>query len=245
MARGDRRMPEGLSAVEVGHEVAEHAKHAGSGGEGENEAHAGRNRALSIAEAVLLSLVTLMAAWSGYAAAKWSTESRVLLAQASAARTTASRADLQAILLRNFDSGTFDAWFSAYTADNQPAEKLAVRRFRPEFRVAFDAWRATKPESNPNAPKGPTYMPQYRQPQLARARALDARARSLAEAGDESGQTGDKYVRTTVFLASVLFIVGISTHFPIRGVRYALIGVGAAVLIVSLVELTQLPGPPA
>src|SRR4051812_50168289 len=69
-------MPEGLSPVEVGHEVAEHAKHAGSGGDGESRAHAGRDRGVSIAEAVLLSLVTLMAAWSGYAAAKWSTESR-------------------------------------------------------------------------------------------------------------------------------------------------------------------------
>src|SRR4051794_14358405 len=146
-------MPEGLSAVEVGHEVAEHAKHTGSRGDGENDVHASRNRALSIAEAVLLSLVTLMAAWSGYAAAKWSTESRVVLAQASAARTNASRADLEAVLLRNFDSGTFDAWFSAYTVDNRQAERLAIRRFRPEFLVAFNAWRATKPESNPNAPK--------------------------------------------------------------------------------------------
>src|SRR3954452_24734137 len=101
-------MPEGLSAVEVGHEVAKHAKHAGSGGDGGSGARVDRNRAISIAEAVLLSLVTLMAAWSGYAAAKWSTESRVLLANASAVRTTANRASLEAILLRNFDSGTFD-----------------------------------------------------------------------------------------------------------------------------------------
>jgi hypothetical protein len=237
-------MPEGLSAVEVGHEVAEHAKHAGSGGEGGDEAHVGRNRTISIAEAVLLSLVTLMAAWSGYAAAKWNTKSRVQLAQASAARTAANRAGLQAIELRNFDSGTFDAWFSAYTVHNRGAEKLAIRRFRPEFAVAFKAWRATHPESNPDAPKGPTYMPQYHQPDVARARALDARAATLSAAGDEAGQTADKYVRTTVFLASVLFIVGISTHFPVRGVRYALVGLGAAVLVVSIIELTQLPGPP-
>jgi hypothetical protein len=238
-------MPEGLSAVEVGRKVAEHAEDASSGGEGDSDAHARRNRALSISEAVLLSLVTLMAAWSGYAAAKWSTESRVKLAQASAARTTATRASLEAIELRNLDSGTFDAWFSAYTVDNREAEKLAIRRFRPEYLVAFKAWRATHPETNPDAPKGPSYMPQYRQPDVARARALDVRAEKLSAAGDEAGQTADKYVRTTVFLASVLFIVGISTHFPIRGVRYALIGLGAAVLIVSLVELTQLPGPPA
>src|SRR4051794_18868488 len=94
--QGAGDMPEGLSAVEVGHKVAEHAKQAGSGAEGGgNDPQAARNRGLSIAEAVLLSLVTLMAAWSGYAAAKWSTESRVRLAQASAARTTANRASLE------------------------------------------------------------------------------------------------------------------------------------------------------
>ena len=152
-------MPEGLSAHEVGKEIAEHAE-----SKGKDHAQERRDRLVSIAEAVLLSIVALMAAWSGYAAAKWSTESRVGLAAASTARTKASRANLQAIDLRNFDSSTFEAWFSAYTAHNKQAMALAEHRFRPAFRVAFDAWRATKPESNPNAPRGPTYMPQYRQP---------------------------------------------------------------------------------
>ncbi|MGH2974943.1 MAG: hypothetical protein ACRDLL_08775, partial [Solirubrobacterales bacterium] len=155
-------MPEGLSAQEVGKGIAEHAKP-----EGQDDPHSRRDRLLSISEAVLLSIVALMAAWSGYAAAKWSSESRVGLAAASTARTKASRANLQAIELRNFDSSTFEAWFTAYTAHNQQAMALAEHRFRPGFRVAFDAWRATKPESNPNAPRGPTYMPQYRQPGLA------------------------------------------------------------------------------
>ena len=42
------------------------------------------DRWLSIFEAVLLSLVAVLAAYSGYAAAKWSTESSVTLAKASA-----------------------------------------------------------------------------------------------------------------------------------------------------------------
>jgi hypothetical protein len=200
--------------------------------------------AASIAEAILLSVVALMAAWSGYAAAKWSTESRVTLAGASAARTNANRATLEAMELRNFDSAAFDAWFSAYTVRNERAMKLAVRRFRPEFRVAFDSWRATKPEMNRNAPRGPTYMPEYRQPLLEGAKALDQRAEQASARGAEAGETSDKYVRTTVFLASVLFLVGISTHFPFLGVRYALVGLGALLLLVSLVQLTQLPGPP-
>ena len=88
-------------------------------------------------------------------------------------------------------------------------------------------------------------MPQYREPELAKARALDAQADALFTAGESAGSSSDKYVRTTVFLASVLFLVGISTHFPLRGVRYALVTLGAVVLIVSLVQLTQIPRPPS
>jgi len=87
-------------------------------------------------------------------------------------------------------------------------------------------------------------MPQYRQHELARAQALDARAERISESGAKAGETADKYVRTTVFLASVLFIVGISTHFPIPGVRYGLVGLGALLLVLSLIQLAQLPGPP-
>jgi hypothetical protein len=231
-------MGEGLSATEVGKEIAQHAKH-GRGAEG----HAGRD-SLLIVEAALLSIVTLLAAWSGYAAAKWNTESRVTLAEASAARSKANRADLQAMELRNFDSSTFEAWFAAYATRNEQAMAIAERRFRPQFGVAFDAWRATKPETNPNAPRGPTYMPQYRQPGLARATELDGQANEAFAKGSTEGNRSDKYIRTTVFLASVLFLVGISTHFPLRGVRYALIGVGGALLVLSIVQLAQLPGPP-
>jgi hypothetical protein len=56
-------MPEGMSAEEVGKEIAHHAEHSG------NEERDRHDRILSIAEAVLLSVVALMAAWSGYAAA--------------------------------------------------------------------------------------------------------------------------------------------------------------------------------
>jgi hypothetical protein len=147
-------------------------------------------------------------------------------------------------LVRNFDSSTFEAWFSAYAARNQQAMALAEHRFRPDFRNAFDAWRATNPEHNPNAPRGPTFMPQYRQPGLGRGKALDKQADQSFAAGAAAGERSDRYVRTTVFLASVLFLVGISTRFPLRGGRYALVALGAVLLVVSLVQLAQLPGPP-
>jgi hypothetical protein len=228
-------MGHGLAPSEVGKEIAEHAK---------QEAHERRERMLSIAEAVLLSLVALLAGWSGYAAAKWSTESRLGLADALTARAKANRANLEALELRNFDSSTFEAWFAAYTAGNEQAMELAERRFRPEFRVAFDAWRATRPETNARAPRGPTYMPQYRQPELRLGERLEAQAGEAFATGASAGKTADDYVQTTVFLAVVLFLVGISAHFPLRSARYGLIGLAAVLLVASLVRLAQLPGLP-
>lgn len=227
-------MPERLTAV------GEDTSHASPDRERER-----RDHWITISEAVLLSLVTLAAAWSGYSAAKWSTHSSVTLAKASVDRAKSNRAFLTAMEVRNLDSTFFNAWLNAYAAGNDGAIAISERRFRPEFRVAFEAWRATKPETNRQAPPGPTYMPQYTQPAKARAVALDARATAAFNAGSEAGATSNKYVRTTVLLATVLFLVGLSTHFPLHGVRYGLVGLGAVLLIVSAVQLLTLPGPPS
>jgi hypothetical protein len=180
-------MAEGLSAEEVGKEISEHAASAR-----EDQATERHLRRVSIIEAILLSIVALLAAYSGYAAAKCSTESRVQLAEASTKRSEANRANLQAMSLRNFDSSTLDAWFTAYTVGNKQAMALAERRFRPQFPVAFDALRATHPETNPNAPRGPTYMPQYREPGLKESTALDEQATEAFADGSEAGETADK-----------------------------------------------------
>ena len=47
-----------------------------------------------------------------------------------------------------------------------------------------------------------------------------------------------------MFLATVLFLVGISGHFPLRQARYGLIGIGALILLFAVVQLLGLPGPP-
>ncbi len=53
----------------------------------------------------------------------------------------------------------------------------------------------------------------------------------------------NKYVRDTVF-ASVLFLGGISGHFPLRQAHYGMIGIGTLILILAVVQLLGLPGPP-
>jgi hypothetical protein len=160
-------------------------------------------------------------------------------------RNLATRDDLSAISTRNFDASTFNAWFIAFTLNSPQKEAIAVRRFRPEFLVAFNAWMATDPLHNSHAPPGPTYMPQYKLPAQVRANALDNAASAKFTSGNQAGLTSDDYVRITVFLAAVLFLVGIGSSFKLHGVRYALIAFGSVLLILSVVLILRQPGLPS
>jgi hypothetical protein len=226
----------GLGAGEVAKEISEHAKHSS----GHTSKH---DRRISIIEAALLAIVALTAAWSGYASAKWSTESRLDVAKASTLRNTGNSLDLEALQLKVGDALTFNAWFSAHVAGNTQEEAVAVRRMRPTFQNAFHAWYATDPDHNPNAPAGPLAMAQYKQPEAAKAKVATAAGAKLFAQGSEEGEHGDDYVRITVYLATVLFLVGISTQFPIRAARYTLIVLGVAILAFSVTQLAALPAP--
>jgi hypothetical protein len=88
-------------------------------------------------------------------------------------------------------------------------------------------------------------MPQYKLSAQTKADALDSAADSKFEAGNHAGSVSDGYVRITVFLASVLFLIGIGSSWKLHSVRYALIAFGSALLIISIVLILQQPGLPA
>lgn len=240
-------MPEGLSTSEVGKELAEHhehSEHAEHNGHATPE-HGRRHRWASILEALLLSIVALMAAWSGYSAAKWGSKSSLSLAKASSTRSAASVAQIQATQIRTLDSVDFNAAETAYASHDAKLFAVTLRRMRPGYLPAVRAWLALHPLKNPKAPPDPSYMPQYQIPQQAQAVALTARANADFNEGEAAATTADKYVRLTVVLAAVLFLVGIGSRFPVLVARYGLITLAAALLVVSVVQLLSLPGPPS
>ncbi len=246
-------MAEGLDPIEAGRELHERGKHlagepdedhegaAATGKQGPGDHH---SRRVQICEALLLALVTMAAAWAGYAAATWGTASRVDIARANTLRDLATRADLQALSVRNLDYSSFNTWFIAFTLNNPQKEAIAERRFRPQLLVAFKAWLATDPLHNPKAPPGPTYMPQYKLTQQASANALDAASDAKFQVGNHDGMIGDDYVRITVFLAAVLFLVGIGSTFKLYHIRYALITFGSVLLVLATVLILLQPGLP-
>jgi len=114
-------------------------------------------------------------------------------------------------------------------------------RFSPEFKIAFDAWMETDPFANRSAPSGPSAMPQYANAEMTRAAELNDRSGSLFAEGTVARKIGEDYVRTTVTLAAVLFLVALSQRFKGRGVRIGLLVVAGTLLSYTVVWLLQSP----
>ena len=86
-------------------------------------------------------------------------------------------------------------------------------------------------------------MPQYRQPEKDQANQLDRRPDAATANGYQSARVADNYVRITVPLAAVLFLVGIGSTFKVRQVRVVLTSVGAVMLVTAVALIAQQPRP--
>jgi hypothetical protein len=77
-------------------------------------------------------------------------------------------------------------------------------------------------------------MPGYTDPLAEHAAKLDKEASHAFDLGVEYRATGEHYVRITVILAAVLFLIAIGQRFQIRRVRYAVNIVAGVFLVYSL-----------
>jgi lysylphosphatidylglycerol synthetase-like protein (DUF2156 family) len=200
-----------------------------------------RFEAIEIIEAVILALVAVATAWSGYQAARWAGIRAENYAEASRLRVSAEGFATLAGQERIYDSDTFNSWLAAKLDGKAQAAEFFERRFRNEYRPAFTAWLSTDPFNNAQAPPGPIFMPQYHNAKHEQFLGLNKQAAEIADQGTKSGETGDQYVRITVFLASVLLITAIGQRFRFKAARVAFMIFAWLLLCLPLWQLLTLP----
>jgi hypothetical protein len=227
-------MPEGNINAEIAEHLREHADHDERDGQAAHKPSRRRIETIEILEAILLAVVAIVTALSGYQAARWDGESAKEYATSSRLRTEANGTQLTANQTLIYNAGTFTAWLQAYAQHEKYLQQLLSRRFTPEYKVAFDAWLAIHPFTDPNAPPGPRYMPEYKDPLVEQTAVLSKEASHAFDLGVGYRATAEKYVRITVVLAAVLFLIAIGQRFKIRGVRYAVNIVAGFFLVYSL-----------
>ena len=200
-----------------------------------------RTEVLEIIEVALLAIVAVATAWSGYQAAKWDGEQAFDYGTSSHLRVQADSAATLGGQQKLLDVSTFNTWIQARQAGDDQLAALYVRRFSPEYRVAFDAWLKTNPFKNPNAAPGPSFMPEYHNPKTELAAKLNAQATDVFDQGTASRETADRYVRQTVLLATVLFLVAVAQRFRVRGVRIAAGILAASLMVYAVAGVLSLP----
>lgn len=191
-------------------------------------------RFVEISEAVVLAIVAVSTAWSGYQAAQWDGRQAERYGTASAIRIQADQKLTAGGQQKLLDVATFNTWIQAKKDGRARLASLYVRRFSPEFKKAFDAWVATHPFTNPDAPPGPSFMPQYDNPQIDQGDQLNEQATAVFEEGTQARELSDDYIRTTVVLATVLFLLALSQRFRIRGVRIAVLIISGLLMAYGL-----------
>jgi hypothetical protein len=225
-------MPEaGGANIEIAKHLSEHE----AAGESAGQA------ILEIIEALVLAIVAITTAWSGYQAALWTGHQSELYGQASKLRVQAEGASTSANQERLYNASTVVEWLKAEASNDKRLTTLFERRFLPEFRPAFEAWKKTDPLNNPSAPAGPQLMAEYRSSKTEAAAKLKDQATDLFDEGVRAEQRSNQYARATVTLATVLLLVAISRRFETRGVRIALVLLAVFLLCFPIYHILRLP----
>lgn len=208
--------------------------------------------------AIVLALAVVFIAWAAFQAGKWGGEQAIKFSEAGAARTESTRFDTRAGQLAQVDIAMYIDWVTALSSDvrdelipeisTQPYQPtrgtvsgFLYLRMRDEFVPALEAWLATDPINNTNAPPTPFAMADYSLADAAEADRLTMVADQAAADARTANQTGDNYVLTAVLFAAVLFFAGVASRLENRWNRRFVNLVGIIVVVIGAVVLIQLP----
>jgi hypothetical protein len=208
---------------------------------------------------IVLAVAVVLTAWAAFEAGKWGGQMSIKFSEAAAARTESTRNDTRAGQLTQIDVAMFIDWVTALSndlgdgaipeitsaEDYQPTpgtvSGFLFLRMRDEFKPALNAWLATDPINNPEAPPSPFAMADYRVAESAEADRLAAQADEAAADARSANQNGDNYVLTAVLFAAVLFFSGVASRLQSRWNRRFVNLIGIVGVTVGVVILFSLP----
>ena len=199
------------------------------------------DRHFELAATVLLAVAAVATAWASYQSARWHGQQARAQSASIAARVESTREANVANRQGQIDVALFTQWVDAYARDETQLAAFYDKRFRPEFKPAFDAWVATRPRKNPSAPLSPFAMPQYKLAATAAADRLEVKAAASSRRAGAFIERADDYSLAVVLFASSLFFAGISTRLRTSSTRMVILGLGCALFAASVIWIATFP----
>ena len=200
-----------------------------------------RERRLELAVTILLAAAALLSAWCAYQSAAFSSRENAGHATAARLQVLASRADDRASDQTLLDVSAFHEWIDATTSGESERADVLRERFRDEMQPAFDAWLATDPLDDADAPATPFELPEYQLASAAEAVEFETRASSAAIAAENAGAIGDRYLLAVVLYAAALFQLGIQSRIGVFELRLALVVISGGIVLGTTIWILTLP----
>jgi len=194
-----------------------------------------------IAVVVLLSVTTILTAWVGFQSSKWGGAMSISFSQASSQRIEAARYEGVANRKITVQATIFSQWLAAYSSNDTELANFLSERFPEPLATAFPIWLDSKPLQNPDAAPTPFDLPEYAIPELAQARAADARADARFQQALTNNQRGDNYTVLTVAFAAVLFFAAMSGRMRSTRGGDVLLGLAVVLFLVASSFLIAYP----
>lgn len=192
-------------------------------------------------ETLILALATLITAWAGYEAGKWNGIQTALNTQATVLNVETGRLRTEAQERLLIDIMLFTDWVNATGTGNTELADFYQARFRDGFQPAFEAWLATDPLSNPDAPASPFEMDVYDRFEIGAIETLINRAGDLNRSAEQAGAIADRYTLSVVILAGALLLAGLANRFEWAELRAVVVALALLVLLFSAVNVIRLP----
>jgi hypothetical protein len=190
---------------------------------------------------VLMALATLGSSWSAYQASLWNGIQIFHLNDAAKLSREADEKTTMAGQQRSLDAALFIQCARDFYEGRRPQVQFVLERMRPDFRQAVEAWMATQPGKNPDAPSTPFVMPQYRQPLADQASQLEKKSGELYSQARNANRTSDTYTLVGVIYTSALFLSGLISGFDQKQVRRVLLALSFVILVLALTVMVGLP----
>jgi len=199
------------------------------------------SRWIEIAATVLLSVAAVATAWSGYQATRWNGEQAKAAGTTNKIRVEAARAQGLSEAQTQVDVAVFMQWVDAYALEQTELADFYFKRFRAEFKPAVEAWLATEPLRNEDAPLTPFAMPEYKLASAAEAERLDAEAEISSATVRRNIQRASNYILAVVLFSVALFFAGMSTKLTDLRLRAITVTIGCLVFVGAFVWIATSP----
>jgi hypothetical protein len=202
-----------------------------------------RRDATEIVTAGLLAAATVASAWCAYQAALWGGEQTRKLATANSEHFESLEKTSDADVAVIVDVTTFiNILESEARGDRRMADTIATHA-RPAFRPTLEHWLGERRAGREPADL-PFHPPGYTLAAREAAKELEQKADQATQTANTANSYSDLFVLHTVLFAMAMFFLGSSSAARSRGVRRAMMVLGALILVLTVISMASLPRAP-